>query len=162
MDKALCSLLPRMPVRRQAVRQDPRSRDTGWAGSPQEPPACLVRQLEEPAARDVDIVVGTVAVVVWGLAPHLHWLTQLIHLLQPARQRSARNVLRHGGGRSQKEGPIHDPQPVGNPLYLCQPLIHSAHLLLHIHLHLAQLLHLCQGGPREGGSHTSTPGPPGY
>lgn len=125
----------------------------------QEPPTCLVRQLEEPAPRDVDIIVGTIAVVVQGLAPHLYRPAQLIHLLlQPAMRGDARNVPRYGGRRILRKEtnlPMHH---AGNSVYLHQALVCSAHFLLYIHLQLAQLLHLWQRGTVvEARSNTNFP-----
>lgn len=65
-----------------------------------------MRQLEEPAPRDVDIVVGPVAVVVGWPAAHLRQLAQLIRvLLRPVTRGDAGNPPKHGGrGKSRKEG----------------------------------------------------------
>lgn len=116
ISKALCMLLPQLQ-RYISTTQSHGTRSRGSqkccstgvtskgpmvAGEPQEEsqehPTCLVRQLEEPAPRDVDIIVGTIAVVVQGLAPHLYRPAQLIHLLlQPAMRGDARNAPRYGG-----------------------------------------------------------------
>lgn len=116
ISKALCILLPQLQ-RYISTTQSHGTRSqgsqkccsTGVTGKgprvamepqeePQEHPTCLVRQLEEPAPRDVDIIVGTIAVVVQGLAPHLHRPAQLIHLLlQPVMRGDASNAPRHSG-----------------------------------------------------------------